>query len=131
MYVRIESEPFNPLSFKPAHTYYSTVRQIFINVNQSNMDEKYRPLVIFYDGPEQMEANSSVRDSQPVVLTLNDDARVILFAPNSPVVIRGNNHKMQGFVIAKEYDDSFAYQFFEFSTSLNVRISIKHISSFR
>ena len=103
LYVRIESEPFNPLSFKPSHTYYSTVRQIFININQSNMDEQYRPLVIFYDGPEQMTANSTVRDSQPVVLTLKADARVILFAPNSPVVIRGNNHKMQGFVIAREF----------------------------
>ena len=103
LYVRIESEPFNPLSFKTSHTYYSTVRQIFINIKQSNMDEQYRPLVIFYDGPEQMTANSTVRESQPVILTLNADARVILFAPNSPVVIRGNNHKMQGFVIAKEF----------------------------
>lgn len=103
LYVRIESEPFNPLSFKPSHTYYSTVRQIFININQSNMDEQYRPLVIFYDGPEQMTANSTVRDSHPVVLTLKADARVILFAPNSPVVIRGNNYKMQGFVIAREF----------------------------
>ena len=34
-------------------------------------------------------------------------------------------------VVAKEHNDAFAYQFFEFSTSLNVCIFIKHISSFR
>lgn len=103
LYVRVESEPIEALSFKSDHRSYSSVRQIFLNINQSNMDEQYRPLVIFYAGPEQITANSTVRDSQPVVLTLKADARVILFAPNSPVVIRGNKHKMQGFVIAREF----------------------------
>ncbi|MBD3879221.1 MAG: hypothetical protein SR1Q5_05995 [Quinella sp. 1Q5] len=53
LYVRIESEPINPLSFKPSHDVYSTVRQIIININQSNMDSQYRPLMFFYSGPEK------------------------------------------------------------------------------
>lgn len=109
LYVRVESEPIEALSFKSDHRSYSSVRQIFLNINQSNMGANDRPLVLYYDGPEQInpkdldENGKHKRDSQPVVLTLNADARVILFAPNSPVVIRGNNHKMQGFVIAREF----------------------------
>ncbi len=103
LYVRIESEPIKPLSFRTTHRSYSSVRQIFLNINQPNTGENDRPLVFFYEGPEKINGQSSVRDSQPFVLTLNADARVILFAPYSPVVIRGNNHKMQGFVIAKEF----------------------------
>lgn len=103
LYVRIESEPIEQLDFKPNHNVYSSVRQIFLNINESNTGENDRPLVFFYDGPEKIDENSSVRDSQPVILTLNYDARVILFAPYSPVVIRGNNKKMQGFVIAKTF----------------------------
>ena len=103
LYVRIESEPIDPLPFKTDHRAYSSVRQIFLNINQSNTDKNYRPLVFFYDGPEKINDNSSVRDSQPVILTLNADSRVILFAPHSPVVIRGNYKTMQGFVIAKEF----------------------------
>ena len=103
LYVRIESEPIDPLSFKSSHRAYSSVRQIFININESNLDPSTRPLMFFYDGPEQIVANSTVRDSQPLILTLNADARAILFAPNSPVVIRGNGHQLHGFVIAREY----------------------------
>lgn len=103
LYVRIESEPIDPLPFRTSHRAYNSVRQIFLNINQSNTGENDRPLVFFYDGPEKINDNSSVRDSQPVILTLNADSRVILFAPQSPVVIRGNNKTMQGFVIAKEF----------------------------
>lgn len=103
LYVRIESEPIDPLPFRTSHRAYSSVRQIFLNINQSNTGENDRPLVFFYDGPEKINDNSSVRDSQPVILNLNADSRVILFAPHSPVVINGNGHKMQGFVIAKEF----------------------------
>ena len=115
LHVRIESEPIRNFSFKAKkfQDVYSTVRQIFLNINQANTGENDRPLIFYYDGPESYDQdsnysagydpNSHVRDSQPVVLTLNADARVILFAPNSPVVIRGNGHKMQGFVIAKEF----------------------------
>ena len=103
LYVRIESEPIDPLPFRTSHRAYNSVRQIFLNINQSNTGENDRPLVFFYDGPEKINDNSSVRDSQPVILTLNADSRVILFAPYSPVVIRGNDKTMQGFVIAKEF----------------------------
>ena len=113
LYGRIESEPIVPLPFiknqGSIHSVYSTVRQIILNINQSNMAENQRPLVLYYSGPEQInpkdldENGKHKRDSQPVILNLNADARVILFAPNSPVVINGNNHKMQGFVIAKEF----------------------------
>ena len=113
LYVRIESEPIIPLPFvknqSSEHTVYSTVRQIILNINQPNMGENDRPLVLYYDGPEQINPKAldadgnHVRDSQPVILNLNADARVILFAPNSPVVIRGNGNTMQGFVIAKKF----------------------------
>ena len=102
LYVRVESEPIEQLSFKN-QTFFSTVRQIFLNINKANTGVNDRPLVFFYDGPEQITANLEIRKSQPVILTLNADARVILFAPNSPVVIRGNGYKMQGFVIAKNF----------------------------
>lgn len=71
-----------------------------------------RPLMFFYTGPETLDKDydyedldddSQVRASQPVILNLNADARVCLFAPHSPVVINGNGHKMQGFVIAKKF----------------------------
>lgn len=112
LHVRIESDPIRSMSFKESHNVYSTVRQIFLNINQPNTGANARPLIFYYDGPESYDQDktnenydpdSHVRDSQPVILTLNADARVILFAPNSPVVIRGNGHKMQGFVIAKEF----------------------------
>ncbi|MBQ3443971.1 MAG: Tad domain-containing protein [Selenomonadaceae bacterium] len=112
LYVRIESEPINELPFvknqSSKHTVYSTVRQIIININQSNMDSQYRPLMFFYSGPEknitnENDPNFHIRDSQPIILNLNADARVNLFAPHSPVIINGNGYKMQGFVIAKEF----------------------------
>ena len=114
LYVRIESEPMiSNLGFQrqPA---LNTVRQIIININKSNIDGsdnrkihsyKYRPLVIFYDGPERINADTQKRDPQPVILNLNADFRGILFAPNSPVVINGNGHKFEGFVIAKEFTE--------------------------
>lgn len=121
LYVRIESEPIVPLPFVKAqnteHMVYSTVRQIILNINQSNYDvteggevTEYRPLMFFYSGPEQIRPQNvdengchRIRPSKPVILNFYADARVILFAPNSPVVINGNGHQMHGFVIAKEY----------------------------
>ncbi len=91
LYVRIESEP-------PGEP----VRQVIINVNVDNTSDNARPIVLFYDGPEYDE-------SLPVILNLNADFKGVLFAPNSPVVINGNNHKLQGFVVAESYvqlDDS-------------------------
>lgn len=103
LYVRIESEPIWELAFKKSHTHYSSVRQIIININQSNMDKQYRPLMFFYAGAEKIDNDSNVRESQPIILNLNADARVIFFCPNTPIVINGNGHKMQGFVVAKEF----------------------------
>lgn len=86
LYVRIESEPRG-----------EPVRQIIINVNVANMNEiTDRPIVLFYEGPEYDE-------SLPVILNLNADFRGVLYAPISPVVINGNNHEFQGFVVAEKY----------------------------
>ena len=71
-------------------------RQIIININVSNITDSYRPIVFIYDGP-------AYEDSYPVILNLNADFRGVLYAPNSPVVINGNENGFQGFVIAKSY----------------------------
>ena len=115
LFIRIESEPIWAMEgtnkngdywYIKKQTFFSSVRQIILNINQSNYNtesQKNRPLMFFYDGPEKIDENSHVRDSQPVILNFYADARVILFAPNSPVVINGNGHQMHGFVIAKEF----------------------------
>lgn len=108
-YVRIESEPIRNLKDVPGkegHKAYSSVRQIILNFTVSNFDsatEKFRPLIIFYTGPEKIDENSDVRNSQPVIFNLKADYRCILYAPNSPVVILGNNKKFEGFIVAKEF----------------------------
>lgn len=111
LYVRIESEPMVANLYGKTVTNLNSVRQIILNINETNMsfldDEKkhdytYRPLVIFYDGPEKNDPNSA-RESQPVIVNLNADFRGILSMPNSPVVLNGNGHKFQGLVIAKEF----------------------------
>ena len=83
MYIRIEPE----IDF---------ARQLIINVNVSNIDENTRPIVLIYEGPVYDE-------SKPVILNLNADFRGILYAPNSPVVINGNENDFLGFIIAKSY----------------------------
>lgn len=126
LFVRIESEPIKLLPFTKyngdgttaaEHKVFSTVRQIILNINKSNMDPSTRPLMFYYTGPEKLNQEydsedfehltadkpPEVRDSQPLILNLNADARVILFAPYSPVVIKGNGHKFQGYVIAKKF----------------------------
>lgn len=117
LWLRIESEELNEGGGDKQNT---TVRQIFINVNADNTGQNYRPLVIFYDGPDRAQLdgdvdtgknqtvkekypNLKVRDPLPVILNLNADFKGILFAPNSPVVIIGNGHKMLGFVVAKSF----------------------------
>lgn len=113
---RIESEPM--LSRPDAvngYTNYmpkvvtglSSVRQIIINVNSSNYNTgsvNYRPVIIFYDGPERYSSESHIRDSKPVILNLGKPFRGVLYAPNSPVVIVGNaKNQFKGFVVAKKY----------------------------
>lgn len=128
LYVRIESEPMVSHLFGKSNIQrdFASVRQIILNFNETNMvssdNEKehnytYRPLVIFYDGPEKNGTDpAGIRDSQPVILNFNADFRGILFMPNSPVVINGNNHKFQGFVIAKEFvklktEDNYPFRY--------------------
>ena len=86
LYIRIESERNDDRS----------IRQVIININVSNMEEKYRPIVFFYDGAEDGE-------SLPVILNLNADFRGVLFAPNSPVVINGNGYDFTGFIVAQSF----------------------------
>ena len=108
LWARIESEPiYNKIlksdgTIKPM-TQLNSVRELIININNSNMNENYRPVVIFYDGPEKMEPTSDLRVSKPVILNLNADWRGGIYAPNSPVVVIGNGHKLEGFVVANEF----------------------------
>lgn len=114
LWVRIESEPM--LSEPDAKNGYSSlksglrqlnsVRQIIININESNYDtesQSYRPVVIFYDGPERYSTDNTLRDSKPVIVNLNADFRGILYMPNSAVVFNGNGKNFNGFIVAKEY----------------------------
>ncbi len=128
MYVYIENENLykhnaqgqtNPFSM-------NTVRQMIINVNVSNLAADERPIIFFYDGPEKYvtkdvdkeswmekwreswryldtDYKDNQRNSLPVILNLNADFRGILFVPNSPCVINGNGHSLEGFVIAEKY----------------------------
>lgn len=130
LYIRIESETV--LNSKYYHTptgltlnrsNMSSVRQIIININEENFNANNdRPLIFFYDGPEKGTVNQSdgkpikgesVRQSQPVILNLNKDFRGILFAPNSPVVINGNGHKFEGFVVGKYFTQLMPESAFE------------------
>ena len=124
LWVRIESEPMfrypdskdprkqNPnmrWDNKPALDIggLNSVRQIIINFTESNIDEngeEYRPIVIFYDGPERYSTNNSIRDSQPIIINLAVPVRAIIYAPNSPVVVIGEaKDQFQGFIVAKKY----------------------------
>ena len=99
LFIRIESEPVNS-----EYYYSSTVRQLIINVNVANTDEDSdRPMLFFYEAPIKLSASSSVRNSLPVILNLNADFRGVLFAPQSPVVVNGNGHNFEGFVVGEKY----------------------------
>ena len=109
LYIRIESEPIYNDGTTTGH---SSVRQIIININCDNTTKDdngnylYRPLVIFYDGPEKLgndKTASTVRDSKPVIVNFNADFRGILVTQYSSMVINGNGHKFYGFVIAKDF----------------------------
>ena len=115
---RIESEPmlFYPDALNGYETHMekkqtalSSVRQIIINVNSSNYNTgsvNYRPVIIFYDGPERYSTEDKTRESRPVILNLGKPFRGVLYAPNSPVVITGSEaakNQFKGFVVAKNY----------------------------
>lgn len=85
------------------------IRQIVININVSNLDDKYRPLFFYYEGPDarpgKKDRVSILRPdlAQPVILNLNADFKGVLWMPDVPVVINGNGYIFEGFIVAKEY----------------------------
>lgn len=85
----------------------NSVRQIIICFNKSNFDtagKEYRPVIIFYDGPERYNTLTTIRDSKPIIVNFNAPIRAILYAPNSPVVILGDaKDSFRGFIVAKKY----------------------------
>lgn len=104
LYCRIEAEPYISED--------TPIRQIVININVSNLADDCRPLFFFYDGPDARTKQSNdgsgqpilkPEEAQPVILNLNADFKGVLFMPNIPVVINGNGHVFEGFIIAKEY----------------------------
>ena len=127
LWVRIESETMlhypdspNGESSKKGEDMrsFNSIHQIIINFNSDNTatdnEDKdiYRPVVIFYDGPETNDTyydshrtNTEVlhRQSLPVIVNLNSDFQGVLYAPNSPVVINDNGYKFNGFIVAKSY----------------------------
>lgn len=122
MWTRIESDPMwskdvpwgNQSSLDSVHqmiinAHESNAKVVNTGLKDSNGDPlkayEKRPFFIFYTGPETNEPDNpdTIRKSQPVILNLYEDWNAILYAPNSPVIINGNGHKLTGFVIAKEY----------------------------
>ncbi|MBR4642505.1 MAG: pilus assembly protein [Selenomonadaceae bacterium] len=129
LWVRIESDPWwsgTKAPYVGNSTGWDSVHQMIISIDKTNTGDttqaynsasgdfdgydieggkayKYRPFFIFYKGPEVYDESNTVRKSQPVILNLNADWNGILYAPNSPVVILGNEKKLTGFVIAKEF----------------------------
>lgn len=101
LYCRFEGEPYVSDD--------TPIRQIVININVNNMDDKYRPLFFYYDGPDARKNKKDRIDvlepwnAQPVILNLNADFKGVLFMPDVPVVINGNGHKFEGFIVAKEF----------------------------
>lgn len=131
LWVRIEGDPFWSDGRSNNQKQLDSVRQFIINVHADNTETetttvsnktgektvyKYRPFFIFYMGPEVNDKNAFeqslnktfaedtfARKSQPVIINLYADWNAILYMPYSPVIINGNEHKLTGFVIAKEY----------------------------
>ncbi len=110
LFVRIESEEYNTGSSGTSWV-TNTVRDIFINIQadntiKSNGEYIYRPMLFFYEGPVGENNERGVgRKSRTVNLTLDEDFRGILYAPNSPVYVKGNGHKFQGYIIAERFVD--------------------------
>lgn len=102
LYIVIESEKDSP-------------QQLIININRSNTNEfSDRPIIFVYDAPEDFS-------HYPVILNLNADFRGALYAPNNPVVINGNEHDFEGFVIAESYaefipDDDAYYNYYDYNS---------------
>ena len=104
--VRIESEDMTRLhSYSNENIFYaSSVRTLTLKNNINNMDKSNRPLIIYYFGPQDSDEEVNAgRTSLPVTFELNADFKGILFAPYSPVIVKGNGHKIQGLVIGKYF----------------------------
>ncbi|BAL81740.1 hypothetical protein SELR_00320 [Selenomonas ruminantium subsp. lactilytica TAM6421] len=116
LFVRIESEEYNTQSGNKWVT--NTVRDISINIKadntiKSNDKYLYRPMIFVYDGPVGEDEDGDGigergvgRKSRTVTLNLEADFRGIIYAPNSPVHVEGNNHKFQGIIIAQSIVDA-------------------------
>lgn len=111
LFVRIESEEYNTPGGKGWVT--NTTRDISINIkadntvkNQFNDKYLYRPILFFYDGPVgENNERGTERKSRMVTFNLEEDFRGILYAPNSPVYVKGNGHKFYGMIIAQSIVD--------------------------
>ncbi|MBQ3726623.1 MAG: hypothetical protein II902_06140 [Selenomonadaceae bacterium] len=106
LYIRIEAEPGNDYTSSDTAngTYaknFTPVRQIVLNINADNTADSKRPLFFYYDGPDAVKSHNA--EPQPVILNLNADFKGVLFMPDVPVVINGNGHTFQGFIVAKEF----------------------------
>jgi hypothetical protein len=79
----------------------NTIHDINININADNTDNNYRPMVFVYDGP--MGDKDGGRKSGTVVLNLQGDNNFkgIIYAPNSPVQVKGNDNAFRGYIIAQ------------------------------
>ena len=94
LYIRIESEPAHNAQ---GGAQGNSPQQIIININVSNLADGKRPLFFYYDGPLENRA------PQPLILNLEADFKGVLWMPDIPVVINGNGHTFEGFIVAKEY----------------------------
>lgn len=94
LYIRIEAEPAHNAS---GGNQGNPPQQIIININVSNLADGKRPLFFYYDGPLED------REPQPLILNLNTDFKGVLWMPDIPVVINGNGHTFEGFIVAKEF----------------------------
>ena len=120
LYAFIEQEPIRrTVTYSDGKTMnrgnMSSVHQILINNNVANTNVSTdRPMIFFYEGPEiptkDMQPNLYDGDDYigerpflPIILNLYSDFRGIVFAPNNPVIINGNGHVLEGFVVAREF----------------------------
>lgn len=99
MYLRVEAEPGT--DHYSSSYYYTPVRQIVININADNTADNLRPLFFYYDGPDAVKSENA--EPQPVILNLNANFKGVLFMPDVPVVINGNGHTFEGFIVASEF----------------------------
>ena len=125
--IHIESEEINAgdgalsdgIANNAGGTAANSVREITINIQRDNTDAKYRPLVFSYSGPAVLpNTDPGTRVSQTVTLNLEEDFKGILFAPNSPVCIKGNGHKLRGLVVAEKFVDEYGNEI-QYSSSMS------------